>query len=144
MEIRDKKGAENFVADHLSRMEYNGLEKEDISDSFKDELICSVSSLKTETPWFADFANYLAGGLIPSHLNYQQKKKFMADVRHYIWDNPFLYKMCPDQILRRCVSKEEQEEIISSCHDGEAGGHFSANRTTSKVLQSGFFWPTLF
>ena len=72
MEIRDKKGAENFVADHLSRMEYKEIEKGDISDAFKDESICATFSFKTKTPWFADFANYLAGGLIPNHLNYQQ------------------------------------------------------------------------
>ncbi|MCI18121.1 hypothetical protein A2U01_0039273, partial [Trifolium medium] len=30
------------------------------------------------------------------------------------------------------------------CHSSPYGGHHSGPRTAAKVLQSGFFWPTLF
>ena len=36
------------------------------------------------------------------------------------------------------------ESILSHCHTLACGGHFGGNRTTAKVLQSGFYWPTLF
>lgn len=141
LEIRDKKGAENWIADHLSRMEHETIDKKGITDLFPDEHLYSISH---HNPWFADYANFLAGGWIPRHFKYQQKKKFLSNVKHYIWDDPHLYKLCPDQILRRCVAENEQIEILRHCHDGEAGGHFSTNRTVAKILQSGFFWPTLF
>ncbi|KAJ9558521.1 hypothetical protein OSB04_013135 [Centaurea solstitialis] len=49
----------------------------------------------------------------------------------------------PDQMIRRCVPTEETTQIIHHCHSGPCGGHFSGSRTAAKILQSGFFWPTL-
>jgi hypothetical protein len=46
--------------------------------------------------------------------------------------------------MRRCITEEEIESILSSCHEGACGGHFGSNKTAAKVLQCGFFWPTLF
>ncbi|GJR65826.1 reverse transcriptase domain-containing protein [Tanacetum coccineum] len=31
----------------------------------------------------------------------QQKKKFFKDVKHYFWDDPYLFRTCADQIIRR-------------------------------------------
>ncbi|KAG9450627.1 hypothetical protein H6P81_010592 [Aristolochia fimbriata] len=123
IEIKDKKGAKNVVADHLSRLETEEVEKKGISELFLDEVIC---------------------GWIPKELSWQQRKKFFADVKHYFWEDPYLYKICPDQVIRRCVPETEFESILKHCHDGEAGGHFSSNRTAAKVMQSGFYWPTLY
>ena len=36
------------------------------------------------------------------------------------------------------------ESILHHCHAREVGGHFGATKTAAKVLQSGFYWPTLF
>ena len=55
-----------------------------------------------------------------------------------------LYKVCVDGMIRRCVPEEEYGAILHHCHDRELGGHFGATRTATKILQSGFYWPTLF
>ncbi|KAL4334445.1 hypothetical protein GQ457_07G008210 [Hibiscus cannabinus] len=47
-------------------------------------------------------------------------------------------------MLRRCVPEEEQKDIMYHCHAASCGGHFGGNRTTAKILQSGFYWSTLF
>ena len=133
---------ENQVADHLSRLETLEQEKGDNSAEFPDEKIFSIQSI--DAPWFADFANFHAGGWIPRHLMCQQKRKFLADAKHYFWEDPILYKLCVDQVIRKCVSGEECNKILSHYHEREPGGHFGANRTATKVLQSGFYWPTLF
>ncbi|KAL5549377.1 hypothetical protein UlMin_004608 [Ulmus minor] len=143
LEIKDKKGTENVIADHLSRMNHvqsnKGIDG-DINEIFPDEQLLAVG----EAPWYADIVNYLAKGTPPPELSYQGKKKFFADIKYYIWDDPFLFKICPDRIIRRCVPEEEMESILQHCHSREAGGHFGATKTAAKVLQSGFHWPTLF
>ncbi|GJZ84052.1 reverse transcriptase domain-containing protein [Tanacetum coccineum] len=64
IEIRDKKGAENLAADHLSRLEnphQDKFENKEINEAFPLETLGSIALKDDNTPWFADFANYHAG-----------------------------------------------------------------------------------
>ncbi|GKC51393.1 reverse transcriptase domain-containing protein [Tanacetum coccineum] len=74
----------------------------------------------------------------------QQKNKFFKDVKHYFWDDPFLFKICADQVIRRCVSGQEAFDILKACHSGPTGGHYGANYTAKKIFDSGFYWPTIY
>jgi hypothetical protein len=107
-----------------------------INDSFTNEKLCSI---KVASPWFADFANYIVGKVIQPHFTYQQKQKFFYDLRHYFWDDPFLYKKSVDGIIRRCVPEHEQQDIIRQCHASPYEGHHAGDRTAAKVLQSCFY-----
>ncbi|KAL4282978.1 hypothetical protein GQ457_16G021960 [Hibiscus cannabinus] len=73
----------------------------------------------------------------------QGRKRFRHNAKGYLWDEPYLFKQCADQIIRRCIPEEEQQMILEQCHSAPYGGHFGGNRTAAKVLQSGFYWPTL-
>nr|GEX10196.1 reverse transcriptase domain-containing protein [Tanacetum cinerariifolium] len=44
------------------------------------------------TPWFADFANYHTGNFVVKGMSSEQKNKFFEDLKHYFWDDPFLFK----------------------------------------------------
>ncbi|GJY86840.1 reverse transcriptase domain-containing protein [Tanacetum coccineum] len=143
--IRDKKGSENLAADHLSRLENphkDVLENKDINENFPLETLGVISS--GSTPWFADYANFHAGNFIVKGMSSQQKKKFFKDVKHYFWDDPYLFWICADQIIRRCVHGQEAFDILKACHEGPTGGHHSANLTAKKVFDAGFFWPTIY
>ncbi|GJS78302.1 reverse transcriptase domain-containing protein [Tanacetum coccineum] len=110
---------ENLAADHLSRLENphkDVLENKDINENFPLETLGVISS--GSTPWFADNANYHAGNFIIKGMTTQQKKKFFKDVKHYFWDDPYLFR--------------------------PTGGHHSANLTARKVFDAGFFWPTIY
>ncbi|GKG03372.1 hypothetical protein Tco_0311008, partial [Tanacetum coccineum] len=74
----------------------------------------------------------------------QQKNKFFKDVKHYFWDDPFLFKICADQVIRRCVSGQEAYDILKACHNGPTGEHYGANYTARKIFDSGFYWPTIY
>ncbi|GJW08371.1 reverse transcriptase domain-containing protein [Tanacetum coccineum] len=74
----------------------------------------------------------------------QQKNKFFKDVKHYFWDDPFLFKICADQVIRRCVHGQEAIDILKACHNGPTGGHHGPNYTAKKVFDSGFYWPTIY
>ncbi|GJT24911.1 reverse transcriptase domain-containing protein [Tanacetum coccineum] len=146
--IRDKKGAENLAADHLSRLEnphQSELEKKEITETFPLETLGMVTFRGDDNaPWFADFANYHAGNFVIKGMSSQQKRKFFKDVKHYFWDDPFLFKICADQVIRRCVSGQEAFDILKACHNGPTGGHYGANYTAKKIFDSGFYWPTIY
>ncbi|RVW78127.1 Retrovirus-related Pol polyprotein from transposon 297 [Vitis vinifera] len=65
-------------------------------------------------PWYSHIANFLVTGEVPN------------------------------QIIRKCVPEQEQSGILSHCHDSACGGHFASQKTAMKVIQSGFWWPSLF
>jgi len=132
------------VADHLSRLEGReiGELEVDIKDVFPDEHVFTVTLV--QPPWYADFGNYLVCGLMPDEMNFYQQKKFLFDVKKYLWDEPYLFRECADHIIRRCVPEEEVMEILHACHASPVGGHHGGVRTTAKVLQSGYYWPSLY
>uniref|UniRef100_A0A2N9I851 Integrase catalytic domain-containing protein n=1 Tax=Fagus sylvatica TaxID=28930 RepID=A0A2N9I851_FAGSY len=141
LQIKDKKGVENVVADHLSRLTFEEVKEEiPIRDSFPDEQLFAVTKL----PWYAHIVNYLVKGFIPETWTMQDRRKFFVEVRNFYWDDPYLFKYCPDQILRRCILDNETFSVIKFCHTEACGGHFSVKKTTAKILQCGFYWPTMF
>ncbi|GKF08160.1 reverse transcriptase domain-containing protein [Tanacetum coccineum] len=124
--ILDKKGSENLAADHLSRLENphkDILENKDINEHFLLETLGVISN--GSTLWFANFANYHAGNFIIKGMLTQQKRKFFKDVKHYFWDDPYLFHICADQIIRRCVSGHEALEILKSCDTCQGQGKIS-------------------
>ncbi|KAL4386422.1 hypothetical protein GQ457_09G016820 [Hibiscus cannabinus] len=142
LEVKDMKGTENQVADHLSRLDnpHNQDRNVEISDSFPDEKILFATAI----PWYADIVNFLVSGIVPPDLSSQGRKKFKHDAKFFYWNEPYLFKQCADQVLRRCAPEEEQKGIMYHFHAAACGGHFGGNRTAAKILQSGFYWPTLF
>nr|GEV00747.1 hypothetical protein [Tanacetum cinerariifolium] len=140
--------AENLSADHLSRLgkpHQNVLDPKEINESFHLETLNLVSTHgNSSTPWFADFANYHAGNFVVKGMSSQQKIKFFKDVKHYFWDDPFLFKICVDQVIRRCVHRHEAIDILKACHYGPTGGYHRPNYTAKKVFDSGFYWPTIY
>ena len=123
LQIRDKKGVENVVADHLSRLTIaHNTHNPPINDEFLEESLLLVEN----TPWYAHIANYLATGELPTDWNAQDMKFFFAKVHSYYWEEPFLYKYCADNIIRRCVPEAEQQGILSHCHENACGGHFAS------------------
>ncbi|WKA10518.1 hypothetical protein VitviT2T_028084 [Vitis vinifera] len=123
LQIRDKKGVENVVADHLSRLviahDSHGLP---INDDFPEESLMSIEV----APWYSHIANFLVTGEVPSEWSAQDKRHFFAKIHAYYWEEPFLFKYCADQIIRKCVPEQEQSGILSHCHDSACGGHFAS------------------
>nr|GFA38230.1 reverse transcriptase domain-containing protein [Tanacetum cinerariifolium] len=146
--VLDTKGVDNLAADHLSRLENpygNVLDPKEINETFPLETLSMVTFHgDSSAPWFADFANYHTGNFIVKGMTSQQKNKFFKDVKHYFWDDPFLFKICADQVIRRCVHGKEALDILIACHNGPTGGHHGANLTAKKIFDAGFFWPTIY
>ena len=84
-----------------------------MSSYFTDEQLFQVI---VQAPWYVDIVNYVACGMMPLELTYQQKMKLRTDARFYIWDDPLLFRKGADHVIRRCVPEAEQAEIMSKCH----------------------------
>ena len=81
LQIKDKKGTENLVADHLSRLE-RPIDEVQVNVDFPDEQFLAIEDTKLTT-WFFDYVNYLVAKVIQPELSYQQKKGFFAQLKHY-------------------------------------------------------------
>nr|GEY50249.1 reverse transcriptase domain-containing protein [Tanacetum cinerariifolium] len=116
--VIDTRGAENYAADHLSRLENpyeNVFDPKEINKTFPLESLNKIAHQDPSTLWFTDFANYHA-------------RKFIIK----------------DQIIHRCVAGQEAIDILKACHNGPTRGHYRANYTAKKVFDSGFYWPTIY
>nr|GEU98535.1 DNA-directed DNA polymerase [Tanacetum cinerariifolium] len=80
----------------------NVLDPKDINKSFPLETLNLVSTRgNSSTSWFADLRNYHAGNFVVKGMSSEKKSKIFKDVKHYFWDDPFLFKICVDQVIRR-------------------------------------------
>lgn len=139
IEIKDKKWVENYVADHLSRI----VTKDNqitLIDAFPDEHMMAIQC----SPWYADMVNYLVTNKMPELLDKNAKEKLKRESRHYVWDQPFLWRFCADQLINRCVNDNEIPSILQFCHTKVCRGHFRPWKTARKILESGLFWSTIF
>ncbi|XP_038715032.1 uncharacterized protein LOC120008726 [Tripterygium wilfordii] len=111
LEIRDKKGVKNIVADHLSRIAQTNEGEQlvlPLDETFPNEQLIAMQS---EVPWYVDIVNYLAQGIIPKGWTHQQRKKFLSTAKHYFWDEPYLYKYYADQVIRRLGNISQRNEM---------------------------------
>ena len=133
LHIINRKGAENPVADNLPRLEKFPDDPVPIDDSFPDKQLAAIN-LSNNTPWYADYANYIVAKYLPPSFTYQQKKKkFFYDLRHYFWVDPHLYKEGVGGIIRRCVPEHEQGQILRKCHSEAYGGHRSRQNCSQGI-----------
>jgi len=124
----------------LSRLNFPAGEEGMVDDQLLDEQLFVISIL---SPWFYDIANYLVSSQFPPNLSSQEKSKIVRKSTPLTWIEGNLFKLGPDQILRRCAREEKVFDTLLTCHNGHCGGHFVAKRKTFKVLQEGYYWPTL-
>ncbi|RDX91296.1 hypothetical protein CR513_26744, partial [Mucuna pruriens] len=140
IEIRDKKGTENSIADHLSKIERES-EPMLIRDEFPDKQLLHI---KSAIPWFSDICNYVATSYIPPEASRHYKEKIQSDAKHYIWDDPYLWRLCSDKVICRCIPDAEINSVLQFYHSVPGDGHYGPTRTARKVLDCGLYWPTIF
>ncbi|GJS41768.1 cytochrome c oxidase subunit 2-1 [Tanacetum coccineum] len=95
-------------------------------------------------PWYVDYANSLVSKVIPMDMTDHLRKKYFSDLKYYIWDEPYLFKSCPNGIIKRGVFGKELEEILEHCHTRPVGAHYKVDISARKVFEAGFYWTTIF
>ncbi|BAT95797.1 hypothetical protein VIGAN_08260200, partial [Vigna angularis var. angularis] len=64
------------------------------------------------TPWFAHIVNYLVASVFPPLASRAQIAKIKSDAKYYVWDDPYLWKLCSDQVTRRCIPDHEIDSVL--------------------------------
>ncbi|GJT90924.1 reverse transcriptase domain-containing protein [Tanacetum coccineum] len=120
--LEKHKEAEDLAADHLSRFKSLHMEvltEREIADKFSDKhLMVLKSKFKDDEPWYVDFVNYIVGKVVPPNWTFEKRKRCFSQVKTYFWEEPFAFKLCADNIMRRCVARSETLKILAHCHSG--------------------------
>ena len=123
------------MADHLSRLMVNDhYNHVPILDTFLDEQLFALSTC----PWYVDITNYLVTSQVTSQWTPQDRRKFLVEVKRFFFDDPYLNKCFPNQIMRRCVLDSEITGIHSFCHIEACGGHFYAKKRLQRFCSVNF------
>ncbi|GJU43273.1 reverse transcriptase domain-containing protein [Tanacetum coccineum] len=109
-------GYDRSVSEPLVIENLGKLTKAEIKDLFPEERLMAISNKNNEP----------------------------CELRHYFWDEPFLFKQCADRIIRRCVAVDEAAQILRQCHSGISGGHHGIATNARKVFEARFYWPHIF
>jgi hypothetical protein len=100
LEIKDKKGVENLIVDHRSRKQFKNPQELPMNDSIRDDMLFKVT--KSDS-WYSDIVNFMVAGYVPPG---DDKRKLIYESRQHLWDPPYLFRICADGLLRRCVPAE--------------------------------------
>jgi hypothetical protein len=115
------------VADHLSHLQFEESAELPINDYMRDDTLLKVSIID---PWYTNIINYIVAGYIPPGAD---KKKIIRHSRLHLWDDPYLYRVCADGLLRRCIPALGTWKILERYHSLPYGGHYGVVRNNAKV-----------
>nr|GFB52912.1 hypothetical protein [Tanacetum cinerariifolium] len=157
--VIDTRGAKNYAADHLSRLENpyeNVFDPKEINEAFPLETLNKIVHNDPSTPWYADLANYHAGNFIikenpyenvfdPKEINEAFPLKTLNKIAHNDPSTPW-YADLANYHAGNFVIKADKEaiDILNACHSRPTGVHYGANYTAKKVFDSGFYWPSIY
>ncbi|RDX98105.1 Retrovirus-related Pol polyprotein from transposon 17.6, partial [Mucuna pruriens] len=130
LEVKDKKGTKNT----------GRVDPMPIRDDFPDKQLLQIAQSQ---PWFANICNFLVASTFPPGASKAYKAKLESEAKYYVWDDPYLWKFCNDQITRKCITDVKFLSILHFCYSALGGGHYRSTWTAQKVLDCGFYWPTI-
>nr|GFA22601.1 reverse transcriptase domain-containing protein [Tanacetum cinerariifolium] len=131
--VVDTKGAENYAADHLSRLENpyeNVFDPKEINEFFPLETINKLAHHDQRAE------NYAADHLSRLENPYEN-----------VFDPKEINEFFPLETINKLAHHDQSQEaidILTACHSGPTGGYYGANYTAKKVFDSGFYWPTIY
>jgi len=103
-----------------------------------------VLLIDEEHVWYKDSIYLLRNMSCPPHLVEHQRRALRLKASKYVRINAGLGWRNPDGIILRCVNSEESKMLMSELNDGYCGGHYAHMTTASKIMRSGYYWPTIY
>ncbi|XP_074315198.1 uncharacterized protein LOC141651382 [Silene latifolia] len=125
--VKDKKGAENVVADHLSHL-VDDVDRaiEPILGTFPDETLFALTFV---SPWYANLVNFLVSNEFPTGFSKCQKEKIRSDAKYYEWPSSLASRgILSFQALKASVDTLKEEFNAWRRKDGDKFAKFDAWR----------------
>lgn len=107
---------------------------------FIDEVLDNVA-IKIVDDHFTYIIQFLSIGMVFMDYTTKQKKELVVQVANFLLIAGHLYKMGPDEVLRRYVPEHETQIILMEAHGGVMGGNYAEKATAQKILRVGLWWP---
>ena len=98
-------------------------------------------TIQSESSWMTLILSFLSDGQLPQDV--EEARKVKKRVARFTILNDTLYKRGCSMPYLRCVNEEEAKYILEEIHKGICGDHAGPRSLVSKVIRTGYFWPTL-
>jgi hypothetical protein len=87
--------------------------------------------------WIMDIRTYLKDNILPDGMTSADRIAHLA--KRYMLVEGDLYRRGANDVLMRCITREEGYELLTEVHGGECGNHASSRTLVSKVFRHGFY-----
>jgi hypothetical protein len=142
IDIVHRPGRRHGNVDGLTRA-YEGVGDVSEDDDFPDAAIMSINAEEAPEE-YREIIQYLDGMRFPDGATKAVRTRIAHKSRNYSMIGNQLYFQGRDGVLRRTIGKRDTSRLLYEFHDGFCGGHFAGRITAEKILQAGYYWPTLF
>ena len=137
---------QNVLADEISKLaslEEGGLSKNLTMEVQKHPNIEEVPTLAIQSinSWMTPIILFLQDGHLPQDAG--EAKKIKKRAARFTVLNDTLYKRGFSMPYLKCVDEDEAKYILEEIHEGIYGDHASPRSLVSKVIRTGYFWPTM-
>ena len=97
--------------------------------------------IEEETSWMTPIADFLSKGKLPE--NKDEAWRLKAKAKQYVIQDGVLYKKAYLAPLLRCVGSIQSNYLIREIHMGMCGNHAGPRAVVSKIMNLGYYWPTM-
>ena len=98
-------------------------------------------TIQSANSWMTPIMSFLQDGHLPQ--NTEEAKRIKKRAARFMILNDALYKRGFSVPYLKCVDEEEARYILEEIHGGVCGNHAGSRSLVNKVIQTGYFWPTM-
>ncbi|KAL5547002.1 hypothetical protein UlMin_006689 [Ulmus minor] len=138
---------ENTNADALARLA-TGLEDSllktvplEILDEPSLDKHQQVDAISDKPTWMDPIMAYLRDGTLPQD-KFEAHRLRYRSARYYL-DKDKLRKRSFSSPSLTCLNEDQAKYVLQEVHEGVCGNHSSGRALAHKVLQQGYYWPTI-
>jgi hypothetical protein len=90
--------------------------------------------------WISEIRDYLKDNFLPE--DQASAERIVRLAKRYAVVEGDLYRRGANGILMRCITQEEDCDLLAEIHGGECESHSSSRTLVGKAFRHGFYWPT--